>query len=307
MDPIEDHDARLVRAVAGRALREAGVIGQVPTPLEEVTTAANLGPPEPLWEDLAELPSGLQRAVRRLRGIVLGAAAPRERTIYLDRNQAKPKLRFNHGHELGHSLLPWHQGAYHGDDHSTLAPTTRDQLEQEANAFSAELLFQLDGFTNTAADYRLSLAVPLGLAEQWAASRHATIRRYAETHHRPCALLVLGKYPVRHGGEPALKVLQAEESPSFRSRYGRVADCLPQSLPLGRWKVAQLGWDLIQGMSTDPVLDGHLTLSDSKKGPVVLDYHLFFNIHQLFLLVFPKPGILAGTRLRATWTTVSSP
>jgi hypothetical protein len=307
VDLVEDHDASLIRTLASRALRQGGVLGQIPTPLDEVTAAANLAPPEPLWDgNVAELPSGLQRVVRKLRGVVLGAAALRERTIYLDRSLSEPKQRFNHGHELGHSLLPWHRAAYHGDDRFTLAPETHEQLEQEASRFAAELLFQLDGFTNMAADYRLSLAVPLALSEQWATSRHATIRRYAETHHRPCALLVLGRYLVRSGGESALKVLWAGESPSFRSRHGRAADCLPARLPLAQWEVARVGWDLVQGPSTEPVLDGRLTLVDCNRGPVELDYHLFFNIYQLFVLVFPRPGLLSGTRVRATWRTAKS-
>jgi hypothetical protein len=151
VDLVEDHDASLIRTLASRALRQGGVLGQIPTPLDEVTAAANLAPPEPLWDgNVAELPSGLQRVVRKLRGVVLGAAALRERTIYLDRSLSEPKQRFNHGHELGHSLLPWHRAAYHGDDRFTLAPETHEQLEQEASRFAAELLFQLDGFTNMA-------------------------------------------------------------------------------------------------------------------------------------------------------------
>jgi hypothetical protein len=37
------------------------------------------------------------------------------------------------------------------------------------------------------------LATPLKMSEDWQTSYHATIRRYVEGHHRPCALLVLGR------------------------------------------------------------------------------------------------------------------
>jgi hypothetical protein len=70
--------------------------------------------------------------------------------VLLDAEQPRPQRRFVHGHELGHHALPWHQDAFYGDDHRTLDPDTHEELEAEANAFSAELLLNIDAFTERA-------------------------------------------------------------------------------------------------------------------------------------------------------------
>jgi hypothetical protein len=70
-------------------------------------------------------------------GITIDCAGPRPRIFYRgDANH--PRTRFTISHELGHVLLPWHIGsaecAMPNDNER------RDPLEQEADAFAAELL-----------------------------------------------------------------------------------------------------------------------------------------------------------------------
>jgi hypothetical protein len=59
---------------------------------------------------------------------------------------------------------------------------------------SADLLFNMDAFTDRTHFLRSVLAPTLELAETFRTSRHAAIRRYVEESLRPCALLVLGHY-----------------------------------------------------------------------------------------------------------------
>ena len=153
-----------VARYAGGALVAAGALGKIPTPLDDVAAALNLSSPEDLY-DLADVPPGLAARVRRLVGKVAGAFAVRERVVYLDYTQPVPQQRFTHGHELGHRALLWHDSAYYCDDKYTLDPHTRDELEAEANAFSAELLFNLDTFTDQAHASRPGLAPALELAD----------------------------------------------------------------------------------------------------------------------------------------------
>jgi hypothetical protein len=162
--------------------------------------------------DLGDVLPGLARRLRRLAGKVVGAFAVRERVIYLDQTQRPAQRRFTHGHELGHCGLLWHDDAYYCDDPGDLGPDTHAELKVEVNAFSAELLFNLDAFTDRAHATRLGLAPALQLADDFDTSRHAAIRRYVETSPRPCALLILGKFLIHPGARRSLKVLRGLES-----------------------------------------------------------------------------------------------
>ncbi|QNP45672.1 DUF955 domain-containing protein [Sphingomonas sediminicola] len=89
-------------------------------------------------------PMLLVRAVRKLdlRALYL----PDQRRILLDKDQPVLKHRWNEAHEVGHSLLPWHQGAMLGDDDHCLIPACHAELEAEANFAAAKLLFLRDRF-----------------------------------------------------------------------------------------------------------------------------------------------------------------
>jgi hypothetical protein len=290
-----DHVARYARG----ALTAAGAIGRIPTPLDEVNAALQLTTPQDLF-DLGDVPPDLARRLRRLAGKVKGAFAVRERVIYLDADQPLPQRRFVHGHELGHRALPWHADAYYGDDHHTLDPDTHHELEAEASAFSAELLFNIDAFTDRAHAGRLGLASALELAETFDTSGHAAIRRYVEDAPRPCALLTLGRYLVRPGGQPALKVLRGLESASFRDRHGSVTGCFPTALRLDSWQPAQDAHAALNGRAAAPVLLGDVTV-DSRRGPVRLDYEVYSNTYRAFVLLMPHRRVTLGAPVRTVW------
>lgn len=290
------HVARYARG----ALIAASALDKVPTPLDDVASALELSTPEDLY-DLADAPPGLAARMRRLAGKVAGAFAVRERVVYLDFAQPLPQQRFTHGHEIGHRALLWHADAYYCDDKYTLDPDTHDQLEAEANAFSAELLFNLDAFTNQAHASRPGLASALELVETFGTSRHAAIRRYVEDAPRPCALLVLGRHLVRPGGRRALKVLHCLESSSFRDRYGPIGSCLPTTLPLEEWQLARDAQTALRGTSRTPVISGEIATIDSRRGIVRLDYELFCNTYLVFALLMPQRRLVLGRRVRAEW------
>jgi hypothetical protein len=293
-----EHIARYARG----ALQAADALGRIPTPLEDINAALGLVTPQQLFE-LGDVPPELARKLRRLYGRVKGALGVRERVIYLDTEQCHAQRRFVFGHELGHDALRWHADAYYGDDKRTLDPDTRDELEAEANAFSAELLFNLDAFTDQAHSSRLGLAPALELADTFQTSRHAAIRRYVEAAPRPCALLIFGRYPVSHDGERSLKVLHGIESAGFREKYGPISACVPRKLPLKRWPVASDAYTAIRGCTLTPVLAGELTTVDSRKGTVRLDYEVYSNTHLAFALLTPHRRLTLGTPVRAIWST----
>jgi hypothetical protein len=284
------------------ALVAAGAMGKTPTPLEDVTAALNLHPPEDLFGLGRELPPGLLARVGKLAGKVLGALAIGERTIYIDMQQERPRRRFTHGHELGHKALPWHAESYFGDDYTTLRPDTRDELEAEANAFSAAVLFNLDQFSDQAHAYQPGLAVPLGLADSYQTSRHATIRRYVEDAPRPVGLAVLGRYLNHAGGRTSMVMRQGIESAAFRERYGPVAECLPARPPIDDYELAKDAYAAVFGVPVEPVIKGQMTIVTPQRGNIRMDYEIFFNRHQVFALLVPSKMRIFQQRVSAEWS-----
>lgn len=223
-----------VRKYARGALSLAGALDTVPVPLKDVEAAVGLNPAEALYTAGQDVPPKFAALLSRIRSRstrVLGALGFGQNVIYLDPEMPEHRRRFTHGHELGHKAMPWHHGAY-VDDGMTLDPRTRDELEQEANAFSAQLLFGHDKFTEMAESRPVSLAVPLDLSTRFAASGHAAARHYVSQSGRTVALLVLGKLVQFRGGRPGLPVFGAQcvESVAFRERYGHVTDLFPDHL-----------------------------------------------------------------------------
>jgi hypothetical protein len=82
---------------------------------------------------------------------------PDEKRILMDKDLHKLKFRWIEAHEVGHSLLPWHEGAMLGDDKQTLRPNCHEQMEAEANFAAARLLFLRDRFAIEARYYAPSL------------------------------------------------------------------------------------------------------------------------------------------------------
>lgn len=295
MTRIEPASAEDIRRYARGALVAADALQRTPAPLDEINAAAGLLPPEALFDMGAEMPPGLRSVIRKLVGKVAGALAFGERTVYLDFSQPYERRRFTHGHEIGHEVLPWHQAAYFGDDQHTLHPDTRDALEQEANAFAAELLFGLDRFTEQADSYAPGIGVPLGLNPDFAVSAHAALRRYAERSRRQVALLALGRHLVYPGGQPALKVMtnQCTQSSSFSEQYGPITEISPPSLGVNNYPVANLAAQLNRGVAAEAT---EITLQ-TRRGPERFDAELFSNGHLRFVLVY-RSARFSGRRVR---------
>jgi len=293
-----DHIARYARG----ALQAADAIGRIPTPLDEVNAALHLIPPQELF-DLGDAPPELLRRLRRLTGKVKGAFAIRERVIYLDPEQPAPQRRFVHGHEIGHGGLPWHPDAYYCDDHRTLDPDTHDELEAEASAFSADLLFNLDAFTEQAHASKIGLAPAIELADTFATSRHAAIRRYVEDSPRPAALLVLGRFTVQSAGAPALRILHTLESRSFRHRYGPIEACYHGHLPIGKCQMARDAAKALRGCLATPIITGDVTVDSTSRGQATLDYEIYSNTYRCFILLTPHRRLAVGPSVRAAWNS----
>jgi hypothetical protein len=107
-----------VRKEAERALREAGALGVLPTPVERIMTVAKV---EEVKDEvlspgfIAKLRSkaehagqALKRAVSKVLGIFQAASG----LVFLDRTLMAVKKRFVRLHESGHGFMPWQRSMY---------------------------------------------------------------------------------------------------------------------------------------------------------------------------------------------------
>jgi hypothetical protein len=219
-----------IRQRARGALLAAGMADVQFVDLDRVTDAVDLHQVD-LFELGADAPSKLRDRIKRLPSKLLGLLAVKQKTIYVDPDLVPTRKRFTIAHEIGHRALPWQNDAFHVDDKNTLALTTRDEFEREANAFGAELLFGAGRFNREADDEALGLATPLALSSLYGTSAAATIRQYAEHNHRPVALLAISRFETSTTGGfvRLLMTDQCVSSPSFVTRFGHLDDLIPHS------------------------------------------------------------------------------
>jgi uncharacterized protein DUF955 len=291
MDP-EPETIESIRRYARGALLNADALHAVPVPIADVAAALRFAAPSDLY-DLGGLAPGLQERIKRLRSKVLGALDFREHVIYLDRNLAVERQRLHHGHELGHSALPWHEGAYFGDDRYTLDPDTSEQLEAEASRFAVEILTGIDGFRDEAAQYRIGLGAPLELADRWQLSRTVTIRRYVEAHPGICGLIVIGRYT----GVERVKVLSAVESMSFRMRHGPLRTLVDEWLETKEHELASAAFEMLRHGSPEPIVMGTFKANIGRD----LRFELTSNQYRLFAIVYEPSRLSLGRRVRPEW------
>jgi IrrE N-terminal-like domain len=199
--------ARIERLCAD-ALRGAGLVGVLPTPLDA----------------LAEALGVRERVTLPPQARVLGALWFEERALFVERTQSRARRRFTEAHELGHLLCPWHRAVVRLDTAGELFGVRGVGIEAEANLAAGELIFQGARFTAEAAGLERSLRTPLALADAYGASGHAAAHHYVERHAEPLALLVAGRWPDAHGRLP---VWRSVESPAFAAAFGRLAGRFP--------------------------------------------------------------------------------
>ncbi|MCY4239185.1 MAG: ImmA/IrrE family metallo-endopeptidase [Rhodospirillaceae bacterium] len=90
---------------------------------------------------------------------------PDRRRILLDASLPKLKHRWSEGHEIGHSLLPWHEAIMLGDNSLTLTPACQEEVEAQANFAAGRLLFLRERFTEEACSLEPSIEAVRALKE----------------------------------------------------------------------------------------------------------------------------------------------
>lgn len=282
---------RQIVALTDSALRNAGVTGIIPTPLDVVAKAAGISE----IVDISRLPRDIEARKPPALKRILGALLHRERVALVDRSQPEPRARLTEAHEIGHQIIPWHQAAFQLDDEERLLGRTRDQLEREAYLAGGHLIFQGEHFWGRALDYQVSIGTPVALAPEYGASLHAAIRYYVLHHPDPVAVLVAGRYQNSAGSVP---VWESVDSPSFLARFGMLADRLAGHLIIAGGEGQPLGDIAMKAMSGGEVAAKDVVIPDitGERCPFIAE--ALYNGHNQFVMVTGKKAARFGRRVR---------
>jgi hypothetical protein len=245
--------------------------------------------------DIGDLPPDIAAKKPRAWKRILGALVFPSRTAFVDLSQAEPRARLTHAHEIGHRILPWHEGAFHLDNHEHLLGLTKERLELEAYLAGGHLLFHGRRFTEHALGYQFSINTPIALAGEYSASMHAAIRYYVMHMPEPVAVLIAGRY------RPAtsVPVWDSVESPSFLVQFGHLADRMPNArLEIAGGNAQPFGDIAYSAMSTTDVASKELPLTDLRGDPRIFVAEAFFNQHNLFVMLTERRAARFGRRLQ---------
>lgn len=294
-DQLDDpHQLARIRDAAMRAIQDASGLGVFPTPVDDIIEAAKHSVVANQDIDDRFLAKKTKRAggvLKRALSKILGVLDVAARTMHLDKTVHSAKLPFLKLHELGHGILPWQREVYAltADCKQTLDPEITDLFERETNAFASEVLFQVDTFTNEAADHDFSIKTPLRLSKKYGASVYSTVRRYVHTNARSCVVVVLEPPELVPGDGFRAKLRRVVMSPTFETQHKHLEwpeaftpdDALGKLIPIGRRMSRPQ-----QIVLTDANGTRHECIAET-----------FNSMHQVFILICPQAALTKKTVL----------
>jgi Zn-dependent peptidase ImmA (M78 family) len=276
-----------IRKEAERALRDASVLGVLPTPIEQIMAVARVTEVE---EDVlnpnfvAKLLSKAEKAgqaIKRALSKVVGLFHASDGLVFIDQTLILVRKRFVRLHEAAHGFLPWQRPMYAvvEDCEKALDPETADLFDREANMFASEVLFQLDTFRDMAEGEPFDIKTPMKLAKKFNASLYASIRQYVAKNHRACAVVILNMPALEEGIGFRATLRRAEQSASFTAMFGRYQwkdlytpdDNIGALVPLGNHKMS--------GKHQFGLLDANGVLHECIAEAFTNKYQVFVLIH----------------------------
>lgn len=147
---------------------------------------------------------------------------PDRKQILIDAALPDLKKRWSEGHEILHSMIPWHAEYMLGDDKVTLAPSCHEQIEAEANYGTGKLLFPAGEFLSLCRSAPLNIDQVKTIAKHFGNTITSTLWRCVENDDRPC-FGVIGEHP-RRPRKGKADVEHLIRSRSFAQRFGHVSE-----------------------------------------------------------------------------------
>ena len=154
---------------------------------------------------------------------------PDRKRILLDGSLPEKKHRWSEAHEIGHSLLPWHEDVMLGDNRHTLLPSCQDEIEAEANFAAGRLLFLRDRFESEALAAAPTIANIQSLKGVFGNTISSTLWRFVEVagRDRPIVgMITCHPNSMRRPADfnPKEPCRHCIQSPAFAAHFGRVTE-----------------------------------------------------------------------------------
>jgi Zn-dependent peptidase ImmA (M78 family) len=210
---------------------------------------------------------------------------PDRKRILLDGNLPVKKHRWNEAHEIGHSMIPWHDEMMLGDNTFTLSHDCHEQIEAEANFAAGRLLFLRDRFEAEARSLNPRINSIQQLHSTFGNTLSTTLYRFVETAgvERPIVGLITDHPHVMRRphtfdlDKPCRHFIQ---SPTFAARFSRLSE-----IELFNAVVGYCG-----SQSGGPLGDAELILSDDNGDQHRFYFETFFNRYDALTLgVYCQP------------------
>ena len=150
---------------------------------------------------------------------------PDRKRILLDGSLPEKKHRWNEAHEVGHSIIPWHDDMMLGDNAQTLSHDCHEQIEAEANFAAGRLLFLRERFINEARDMLPTLDSVRALHPKFGNTLSTTLYRFVETRGLNLPMVgIISGHPHRaaNAGEPAIR--HFIRSPIFAENFSNIQE-----------------------------------------------------------------------------------
>jgi len=119
---------------------------------------------------------------------------PDRNRILLDAELPLLKQRWGEAHEIGHSILDWHEPMTHGDQKQTLSYTCHQHLEAEANFAAGRLVFLRDRFADELFSGPLNLEAVRTLSKSYGNTITSGLWRTIESLNTP-AFAMISQHP----------------------------------------------------------------------------------------------------------------
>lgn len=226
-------------------------------------------------KQIVKRPTLLFEAIRKAKLSALWL--PDRKRILLDESLPKLKHRWNEAHEIGHSIIPWHDGLHLGDNEFSLNPRCHAIIEAEANYAAGQLLFLQDRFVIEANDFPVSLDTVRKLKESFGNTYSTTLWRYVEEVGCQSPMVaIISEHPHRPSKDfdpenPCRHVIQSK---GFQAKFSLVSE-------------QQLFGEICrycQNRSGGPLGQDEVRLSDDNGRMHSFHFESFFNRYDVLTL-----------------------
>ncbi len=289
VDGVGDYEAEDIRAIVSRILKDLGD-PEPPLNLAQVRTLLDLNvgyystANTTLLQDVAarmkvagkqvlERPMLLVEAVMKVKLSALWV--PDSKRILIDETVPKPKHRWIEGHEVGHSVIPWHREFLFGDNEFTLDPVCHAVVEAEANFAASQLLFLQKRFAAEARDSALEFNSVKAFAKRFGNTITTTFWRMIEDRDPDAPVFGMvtahPRYPEIGSGDNGEPIRYFIRSRAFREKFGHIT-------PEGAFALIERN---ATHKKTGPVFDAMEVLCNANGEACEFQLESFCNSHAL--------------------------